>query len=764
MAKEIFILLLLCIVSSIADGKETIHADLLIVGGDESGCAAAVQAARLGVKRILLVNDIEWLGGQFCTQGIGPMDEWTIVDGKRVNFPRSGAFLEIIERIRDHNRRTYGIATPGNAWCGTETIEPKAAAKIFEQWIAPYTEEGSNQIKILRGWLPKKVEVNDGKVIAVEFSRIGDDDSLLRIKAILTVDSSDWGDVIRLSGAGYMAGPDLKSRFHEPSAPEHLEEGGQQEMNPISWCPLLREAGRDSTIERPIRYDLRSFEDTKKARTWVDWDGHGGIYNFAGWCIYTHRRIVDRYHFGFAPATETTILNWPSHDYPLSNLPQHVVNALEGSEMGASKKNIVDMSFDQRKIVFDDAKQRALEFLYWLQTEAHERVGDFPQSFRYMELASDYDTEDRLPPKPYVREGLRLEALYITRETDVRTEVEHPLWAKTMVPDGVFGWQFNMDFHPTRRIFVDRDPSKPWQGKHQGSRNWNAYTDRSMFPIRGLVPVKLNGLLGCSKNIGVTSMVQSALRLHGQMMHVGTATGTLAAMSLRDELTPRTIVSSIRRIRDLQRIIVRGAGGHGTLIWPWHDIAPGDRHFEAANILTIVGIWRPDPGSLYFSPNLPVTRRQLATTLVRLKRATNIEKEWPQLSLNARFSDIPSDDPDFEIIEVFATWLAMNSNLDKFRPNEAATWGLLHEWLEGIRMPNFSSLLQNRKNVLTRSECVDYLDRIFRQCGEVLPRDDDWLQLGGDHDQDGKGDYDDPLPFDKDNNSVQDHLQPRLFR
>ncbi len=38
--------------------EKVIDADLLIVGGGESGCAAAVQAARMGVKRIVLVNDI----------------------------------------------------------------------------------------------------------------------------------------------------------------------------------------------------------------------------------------------------------------------------------------------------------------------------------------------------------------------------------------------------------------------------------------------------------------------------------------------------------------------------------------------------------------------------------------------------------------------------------------------------------------------------------------------------------------------------------
>jgi NADPH-dependent 2,4-dienoyl-CoA reductase/sulfur reductase-like enzyme len=94
---------------------EAISADLLIVGADESGCAAAVQAARLGVKNIVLVNDIDWLGGQFSTQGIGPIDEVTQVNGKKADFPVSGAFQEIMERIHAHNRRTYGVARPGNS-------------------------------------------------------------------------------------------------------------------------------------------------------------------------------------------------------------------------------------------------------------------------------------------------------------------------------------------------------------------------------------------------------------------------------------------------------------------------------------------------------------------------------------------------------------------------------------------------------------------------------------------------------------------------
>lgn len=752
--------------SARAAGATDLETDLLIVGADESGCAAAVQAARLGVKRIVLVNDVEWLGGQFCTQGVGPVDEWTLVNGKRVNFPRSGPFLEIMDRIRAHNRRVYGVGTPGNGWCGTDTIEPAAAARIFEDWLAPYTEKGSGQIRVLRPWEAVKVQVVQGRVTGVTFARPSVPNEILEIKAALTIDSSDWGDCIRLSGASYMAGPDLKSRFGESSAPEALEADGHQEMNPISWCPLLREAGADVTIPKPARFDERSFLDgNRNAPLWREWDGSGGIYNPAGFCIYTHRRMIDRHHFRLAPGTETTLLNWPSHDYPLCTLPQHVAAALEETEAGASKKNIVDMSPAQRRIVFIDARQRALEFLYHLQTAAHDRVGDFPQSFRYLKLADDYGTVDRLPPKPYIREGLRLDALYVLREQDVRTELEKPLWAKTMVPDGVFGYQFNMDFHPTRRKFVNDDRSQPWQGRHVGTRNWSAHTDRAMFPLRGLVPIKIDGLLGASKNIGVTSMVQSSLRLHGQMMHVGTAAGTVAGLALRYGVQPRDIAASTKRVREAQLHLVRGAGGPGTLLWPWHDVSPEEEHFEAANILTVAGIWRADKDNVFFLPDQIVTRRELATTFARLCRSLPNAKAWPDSHTVPRFTDVPATDSDRVYIEALIAWGDFGQQDSTFKPDAPTSWGTLHRWLTALKLPTFNSLIakEGPRNFadrpLTRAECVDYLYRVLKQTGEWMPEDPMPFGAGDDADQDGRRNADDGLPFDRDNNSVPDHLQ-----
>src|SRR5262249_42336545 len=150
---------------------------------------------------------------------------------------------------------------------------------------------------------------------------------------------------------------------------------------------------------------------------------------------------------GFPAGTEKTFLNWPVQDYPLYDFPKRVAEALEKTGSGASKKNIVEMTPAQRRIVYDDAKRHALGMLHWLQTEGQSRFDGAPRGFQFMELTDEFGTRDHLPPKPYVREGLRLEALCMLKEQDIRAADRNPKWAKVMPPDAVFGFQFNIDFH-----------------------------------------------------------------------------------------------------------------------------------------------------------------------------------------------------------------------------------------------------------------------------------------------------------------------------
>ncbi|WP_245958234.1 FAD-dependent oxidoreductase [Roseimicrobium gellanilyticum] len=745
-----------------------IEADLLIVGGNESACAAAVQAARLGVKRIVLVNDIDWLGGEFSAEGVGCLDEWTLVKGRHANFPRSGLFSEVVQRIRAHNSAKYGLASPGNAFCGTETIEPAAAAKIFEELVEPHVKSGA--LRIERGWQPLNVMVEKGRVMSVEFERTTSGAERLTVQAKMTMDASDWGDVIRLSGAKYGAGPDLRSRFGEPSAPESFDDAvGAQEMNPISWCLVLRETGgKDATIPKPASYDPRSFAALDRIPPWVESDMSTGMYSSSGNSPYTHRRLVDRWHNGFAPGTEATFLNYPTQDYPLCQLPQRLVDALEKDEPGASKKNFVNLTPRQRAIVFADIKEHALGMLYHLQTVVHDRVGDFPQSFRYMALTEEFGTADRLPPKPYVREGLRLEALYMVREQDIRAEGRQPAWAKAMPTDSVFGFQFNIDFHPTRRRFLTEDRNGPWQNVHTPSRGWHTDTDRAVFPLRGLVPVEMKGLIGAGKNIGVSSVVQSALRLHGQMMHAGQAGATLAWMCLRDGVEPREIAGDMSKVRELQLKLVRGCDGPGLLLWPWHDLAPDAAYFEAANMLAVRGIWQPEGTNLFFEPEKPVTRRELARLIVRVCRALPEAKEWPRVNENAKplYQDVFADDADRRAIEAMIAWGDFQPTAPQFNPDGVANWNTLHAWLTRLGLPVAKGLLEGGRTnqPLLRGEAAQFLWRVLLQRGEWLPEKGTWLKPDGDEDGDRVKNLEDAMPFDADNNRVLDRIEARLSK
>ena len=345
------------------------------------------------------------------------------------------------------------------------------------------------------------------------------------MRARLTVDATDWGDVIRLSGARYYAGVDPRGRFGEPSEPEEIGPTERQEMNPITWTMTLRETAEECPLAAPPPgYEPASYS---RRDIWRD----SGVYHETYQrdnppTPYSQRRLVDRLHYGFPFGTETIQLNSTGQDYPLCNLPPRVVSALERLEPGASRKNVVDMTPAQRQIVLDDAKAHTLGYLYFLQHD-HPKAETRARMRRFA-LTDEFGTSDRLPPKPYVREGLRLAALYVLREQDVRApDGAEPGWAPFRPDDAAFSFQFHIDFHPTRRFFDVKGRPDAWHARHCGTRGWNGKTHRAFFPLRALVPEKVDGLLGAGRNVGVSSIVQAAFRLHGQMLLCGAERGRL---------------------------------------------------------------------------------------------------------------------------------------------------------------------------------------------------------------------------------------------
>jgi hypothetical protein len=596
------------------------QADLLIVGGTESGCAAAVQAARMGVKRIVLVNDIDWLGGQFSAEGLGAIDENRAQDyDGRVPIPRSGIFRDVIDAIEAKNAALYGgVRRPGNTRVIT-TARPVVSEAVFCELLAPF--ESNGQIIRYSNYEVDSVLTFNKRVGGVRFES-SNGEPPLTVYARLTIDASDFGEVIQGSGAKWDVGVDAKSEFDEPSAPESAEPAN--DLNPITWCMILEQRDQETLIPKPPGYDPRYFSGKWG---WIDQE-------FA----YTTRRLVDGQGFKDIDHPDILLINNPNIDYPLDEYPAEVVAELKATEAGAAKKSIVALSRQQREIVFRDAKAHTLKYYYYLQKK-------FPK-FRLMTLSDEFGTADKLPPKPYLRESLRLEAQHIIREQEVLGFNSRSDYATTMFPDAVFSWQFELDFHPTKRSWIsDQGTAGPWEADFRGKRRFGrGGTGRAVFPLRALVPKGVNGLLGAQKNLGYTSIVGSSCRLHDQSMHAGQACGAVAAISLRHNENPAEFYLQPERIAEIWNGLLDAESGVPLAIWPFSDVDPLQPGFVAIQQLALRRVLNLGPSDTAFGPN------DLAT------------KEWLR-ELEAAISSAGYEAPPFErmrpatrLTVAIATW------------------------------------------------------------------------------------------------------------
>src|SRR6266567_3020979 len=75
--------------------------DVAVIGGGVGGCAAALAAARNGM-RVILTEETDWIGGQLTSQAVPP-DEHAWIE----SFGCTRAYRDYRERVRDYYRRNY---------------------------------------------------------------------------------------------------------------------------------------------------------------------------------------------------------------------------------------------------------------------------------------------------------------------------------------------------------------------------------------------------------------------------------------------------------------------------------------------------------------------------------------------------------------------------------------------------------------------------------------------------------------------------------
>lgn len=350
----------LLVATQLVYAQQTIHVDVLVVGGGTSGITAGIQASRLNVKA-LVVEETIWLGGMLSAAGV------SATDGNHM-LP-SGLWGEFRERIYSHYGGPSKVAT---GWVSNTHFEPHVANKIWKEMASA---EKNLQILYQHQFLSAIVEKN-AHVVGARFVNLVNGDHLV-VYAKQVVDASELGDVMASAGVAFDVGMEASALTGEnvqvPATNDIIQD--------LTYVAILKDYGQgaDCTIAKPAGYDPSEF------------DG----------CCLDFYKDTTRIKPGVDCAKMITYAKLPGNKYML-NWPGH------GNDIYL---NLIHFSPAERAKELVKAKQQTLRYIYFLQHQL---------GYKNLGLADDeFPTDDRLALIPYNREGRRLKGLVRFKVQDI---------------------------------------------------------------------------------------------------------------------------------------------------------------------------------------------------------------------------------------------------------------------------------------------------------------------------------------------------------
>lgn len=308
----IFILQLFLIKIEKFMNHRNLETDVLIAGGGASGVCAAIQAARLGAK-VVLVEETPWLGGMLTAAGV------SAVDGNH-QMP-SGIWGEFRQRLNDYYGGAESVKT---GWVSNTLFEPHVGNLIFQNMI----QQEPNITVIYGFWVVEALKSKNSVEGAVFQNEQGEK---LKVQAQISIDATELGDLMALAGCDYNVGRDARDETGEPAAPE----SGDNFIQDLTCVAILKDYGTaaDKTIPCPPGYHAENYRGTCK-------EAGGG--DDAMDC----QTMLD---YGRLP-NDKFMINWPNfgNDFYL---------------------NLIEKNRDERIQLLQAARNFTLGYVYFLQTE-----------------------------------------------------------------------------------------------------------------------------------------------------------------------------------------------------------------------------------------------------------------------------------------------------------------------------------------------------------------------------------------------------------
>jgi hypothetical protein len=514
-----------------------LSADVIVVGGGLGGCAAALAAARSGL-RVIMTEETDWIGGQLTSQAVPP-DENPWIE----SFGGTLSYLQLRQRIRDFYFRNYPLLAqarskpflnPGNGFVSRLCCEPRVALAALNELLAPFMS--GDKLRVLLRHKPLEAFVDGDTVRALRLKDVESGNEVV-LSAPYFVDATELGDFLALTKTEHVLGSESQKQTGEPHASAEERHANQQAFTCCFAMDFL--AGEDHTIQKPEDYGFWRDYVPKLKPAWpgrlLDWAYSDPVTLSAkkletdpekATGLWAYRRIADKRLFtpGCYPG-DISLVNWPQNDY------------LPGNLCGVSE---VEANRHLRS-----AKQLSLSLLYWLQTEAPRPDGG--TGWKGLRLRPDIvGTTDGLAKQPYIRESRRIRAEFTVLEQHVSTEyrareMKVPTTEAKAVefPDTVGIGSYRIDLHPTT-----------------GGEN---YLDISSLPFQiplgALLPVRVENLLPACKNIGTTHITNGCYRLHPVEWNIGESVGLLVSYCRSNRMKPRQVRADQSALRGFQHLL-----------------------------------------------------------------------------------------------------------------------------------------------------------------------------------------------------------------
>ena len=605
------------------DQDKDIGTEVLVIGAGTGATTAAIQSARSGAKTIL-VTSLPWLGGMLTSAGV------SATDGNH-QLP-AGLWAEFRDSLRGHYGGADSLFT---GWVSNTMFEPKVGDYYWKQianketnldiW---YDTEWNEIIRTDNGWKVTIDKKNTSYTVAAQ----------------IIIDGTDLGDVAATAGATYDIGMDSQHDTGESMAPESANDIIQD----LTYAAILQDYGEgiDKTITKPDGYDRSQFLCACKQNC-DDPDPQPKPHPCE--TMLTYGKLPNGKY----------MINWP----------------IKGNDYYA---NIIEKNKEEQNEILAKAKNKTLQFIYYIQTEL---------GYKHLGLTEDeFPSEDNLPLMPYHREGRRIHGATRLNVNHILEPYNHNLYRT-----GIAVGDYPIDHHHYERqdAPVIDFPKVP---------SFN-------IPIGTLIPKNVDNLIIADKGISVSNIVNGASRLQPVIIQIGQAAGLIAALAVKQNQSPYEL-----KTRDIQNHLLNADG----YLMPFIDVTPADPHFisiqkvGATGILKGTGIPFKWANQTWFYPDSNIYSK----TLIE-----NLKEFDPNLTINQ------GSDGWLTILQAYELLSVCHNQINRVNGSKFPNIQSYEDhWTKVVGLDNFDL---NRP--IKRKELAVLIDNLLKVFERPIGMDGQWI-------------------------------------